>query len=159
MLACTDLYRPQDPSQYSTLSVLHLSLDTGAMHTTGILSDGWEVYASADNLYVAQTSWWSWWGWDELDMTSNIHRFQLDSATGASYVGSGAVDGWLYDQFAMSEYEGLLRVVSTDQDWWWGAADDGEEQPGNNVFVLQDDGQGRLQQLGALRGIAPGDVP
>ena len=29
---------------------------------TGLMSNGWTIYASQENLYVAQTSRWWWWG-------------------------------------------------------------------------------------------------
>jgi uncharacterized secreted protein with C-terminal beta-propeller domain len=163
LLGCGDLYRPAEVSEYSVLSLLHLDLngpapDEGRLHATGVLSDGWIVYASARNLYVAQSSWWWWWGWGPLDMTTTIHKFQLavDPTTPVRYAASGEVDGWLLNQFSMGEHDGYLRVATTEFDWWMGTTDDGEDH-GSLVSVLMDNGRGGLVEVGRLDGIAPGE--
>jgi len=163
LVGCGDLFRPAETSEYSMLSVLHLDLaapdaTTVPIDATGLLADGWTVYASTRSLYVAQPSLWWWWGWGDLDMTTTIHKFELDpSATEpVRYAASGAVEGWLLSQFSMGEYEGYLRVATTEFDWWWGNTDD-EEDIGNRITVLADSGHGRLATAGLLDGIAPGE--
>jgi uncharacterized secreted protein with C-terminal beta-propeller domain len=163
LVGCGDLFRPAETSEYSMLSVLHLDLDgpdptTAGIDATGLLADGWTVYASTTNLYVAQPSVWWWWGWGNLDMTTAIHTFELDpSATDpVRYAASGEVEGWLLSQFSMDEHEGYLRVATSEFDWWWGNTDD-EEDPGSRITVLTDDGQGRLLTTGVVDGIAPGE--
>lgn len=118
--ACEDIYAPEQATPLSMLTVAQLDPATAGLSASGVMADGWVTYASAENLYVAQTSWW-WWNWDG-DMLTHIHKFAMGGAE-PSYVGSGSVEGWLYGQFAMSEHEGFLRVVSTDFDWWFGTAD------------------------------------
>mgnify|MGYP002037707964 CR=1 FL=1 len=136
--SCTDLYRPANVSQYSVLSIVEVDIaGDGDIDSSGLLSDGWQVYASQDNLYVSQTSWWWWWGGSDLDLNTHIHQFAL-SDTGPVYTGSGEVEGWLLDQFSFSEYDGHLRVATTDIDWWWGTgAEEDEEEAANNLFVLE----------------------
>ncbi|MCB9743466.1 MAG: beta-propeller domain-containing protein [Alphaproteobacteria bacterium] len=156
MYGCDDVYRPADASSYSMLSLVHLSGE-GDVNPVGLMSDGWTVYASVDNLYVAQSSWW-WWGRDADDvMSTDIHKFELGAGGEPEYVASGSVQGWIYDQFALSEYDGHLRVATTDVNWWWGITGEEDEEPANNVFVLEDDGAGSLDQVGELGGIAPGE--
>lgn len=152
--ACTDLYRPAEVSQQAMLTVLQLDLDTGELGSTGLMADGWTVYATQDELFVAQSSWWSWWGWGDLDLTTTVHKFALDPDAEPVYEASGEVSGWIYDQFAMSAYDGHLRIATTDVDWWWGTAEDTEG--GSNVFVLEQDGT-ELVTVGEVRGIAPGE--
>lgn len=155
--ACEDLYRPAEISHHSVLSVVQFPIDGRheELGTSGIVSDGWTVYASEANLYVAQSSWWSWWGWGGLDLETTIHKFDI-SGDSPAYVASGAVDGWLWNQFAMSEYDGVLRVATTEFDWWWGTGE-GDADEGANVFVLRDDQQGALEVTGAVTGMAPGE--
>jgi hypothetical protein len=155
--ACNDLYRPAEVSQYSVLSIVEVNIEGDSeLETAGLLSDGWQVYASQDNLYVAQTSWWSWWGWGDLDMSTQIHQFNLTD-TGPRYTGTGQVDGWLNDQFSFSEYDGYLRVATTDMDWWWGTpSDEDAAEAANNIFVLENQ-DGALTVVGEVRGIAPGE--
>ncbi len=152
---CTDLYAPDAVSPLAMLTVA--SYDPGAdeLGATGLMSDGWTVYASRENLYVAQSSRW-WWGWDD-DTVSHIHKFELGGQEPA-YVASGEVQGWLYDQFAMSEYQGFLRVVSTDFRTWWGEPEDEDlADPANHVTVLEDDDAGLLEVVGHVDGIAPNE--
>lgn len=157
--ACSDIYRTSGISQHGVLSVVNLDLDSGDLSAAGLLANGWQIYASRDNLYVAQTSHW-WWGWRGQDLETHIHKFELSASTGPEYRASGSVPGYAYDQFAFSEYDGHLRVVTSEMDWWWGwwgGSDDDAEPPANNVFVLKDDGAGELERVGEVRGIAPGE--
>lgn len=156
MYYCTDLYRPGEISHLAVLDLVHIDLNaplaTAPLSATGVMADGWVVYASTENLYVGQTSWWWWWGWDELDLTTAIHKFELGQD--ADYVASGEVDGWLLDQFSMSEHEGYLRVATSDVDWWWGTAEDAEL--GSRITVLEQD-EGSLTKVGEVSGLAPGE--
>jgi hypothetical protein len=153
LLDCGDIYHPEGVSRPGVLSVAHLDLgdDDGDLTATGIMADGWTVYASEDNLYVAETSWYWWWGYGDMDLSTHIHKFALDGAD-TVYTSSAEVDGWLWSQYALSEYDGYLRVATTDFDWWWGSGAE-QDQGGNNVFVLDDD----MNQVGAVTGFAPGE--
>lgn len=157
LYGCTDLYRPAELSWLSVLDVLHLDLNqdllSAPLTATGLLADGWVVYASTDNLYVGQTSWYSWWGWGDLDLSTAIHKFTLGDT--AEYAGSGEVPGWLLDQFSMSEHDGYLRVATTNVDWWWGT-DATDDEEGSRVTVLGQVGD-ELQTVGEVTGIAPGE--
>ncbi len=160
--ACTDVYHPQGISRPSMLTVAHLGIDDDDgtdVSTTTLMADGWQVYASTDALYIAQSSWWWWWGWGNLDQTTNIHKFALEGAN-TTYVASGTVDGWIGDQFSFSELDGYLRVATSDF-WWWGcwgdACTENPDPPANNVFVLQESGAA-LNVVGELTGIAPEEM-
>jgi len=158
LVDCGSLYRPAHTSSWAILSVLHLDLDDdGPLSAVGLLADGWTVYASAASLYVAQSSDWWWWGWRPLEMTTAIHKFKLDPAAPApvTYAASGEVDGWILDQFALSEHDGYLRVATTEFDWWWGTTTD--EEQASSVRVLSDDGAGHLAVVGHVGGLGPGE--
>jgi uncharacterized secreted protein with C-terminal beta-propeller domain len=157
---CGSLYRPAHTSDWAILSVLHLDLDQdGPVTATGLIADGWTVYASASSLYVAQTSnsWAWWWGWAPSEMTTVLHKFELDPSLPepVRYAASGQVKGWILDQFSMSEYDDFLRVASTEFDWWWGATPDVE--PASSVTILADNGRGALREAGHVGGLGPGE--
>jgi uncharacterized secreted protein with C-terminal beta-propeller domain len=155
LLACGELYATATPSHLSMMSVIQFDVTDLGVAATGLMSDGWTVYASLQNLYVAQTSWW-WWGAEDAGVTQ-IHQFALE-ADGPRYAASGEVDGWIYDAFGMSEHAGFLRVATTDfGGWWWGPVDPAAEPAANHITVLHDDGAGALGVVGHVGGIAPGE--
>ena len=156
MHECSDIYRPKGIAQHGALSVVNLDLDDGGLSATALLSTGWQIYASRDNLYVAQNSHW-WWGWGSRDLETHIHKFALSADAEPRYIASGAVAGYAYDQFAFSEHEGYLRVATSEMDWWWGWGGEERDEPGNNVYVLEDDGAGNLDVVGHVGEIAPGE--
>jgi uncharacterized secreted protein with C-terminal beta-propeller domain len=156
LMGCDQVYRPANVSQFGMLNLMRVDMqdDQAPTASTGLLANGWQVYASQDNLYVALSSSWWWWGWGSWDVETHIHKFSLGQTP--RYEASGAVDGWLLNQFSMSEYDGYLRVATTDFRNWWGPEEDSDQEPANNVFVL-DQKQGALETVGQVRGIAPGE--
>ena len=153
LLACDDVYAPPNLSPAGMMTVVSLDPSDGSVGATGLMADGWTVYASLDNLYVAQSSRW-WWGYENEGL-SHVHKFAIGGDEPV-YVASGEVKGWTYDQFAMSEHDGFLRVATTDFiDWWdW---DGDRDEAANNLFVLEDDGDGELVKVGEVTGLAPGE--
>lgn len=154
LLACTDLYHPGQRSNPNVLSVVHLDLQADApVSATGLMADGWEVYASQDHLVVSQASWA--WAWDEADteVATHLHQFVLEGED-TVYEASGAVDGWLLNSYALGEYDDHLRVATSDAGWW--GTEDGDP-PANNVFVLATEGA-ELNVVGEVRGIAPNET-
>ncbi len=152
---CTDIYHPPEDSSPSVLSLTHVDLgdDGQSISSVGLMADGWEVYASEDHLYVAQTSWW-WWGWwDDMDneLSTVIHRFDLEAGE-STYSASGKVPGWLLNSYSMGEHEGYLRVATTDLGWWG----ETETEPANRVVVLEEQ-DGVLETVGEVDGIAPNE--
>src|SRR6056297_2390304 len=79
-----------------------------------------------------------------------IHQFDLGDGTDATYVASGAVDGRLLNQFAMSEHDGDLRVATTNDGWGFG------EQQDSTVYVLRPNGD-ELQQISSIGGLGKGE--
>ena len=159
LVGCSSLYAPAQPSTWSLLTTVHFDLDTdGPLSAVGLAAEGWTVYASAQSLYVAQTSQWLWdWFWSTRGISTTIHKFVLDPASSepVRYAASGEVSGWALDQFAMSEYDGYLRVATTEFDWWWGTTED--EEQASSVTVLEDDGSGVLMPVGHVGGLGPGE--
>ncbi len=158
LLSCTDLFHNEGINQPSVLAVVNIPLgeDDPEVSATGLFANGWTVYASEASLYVAQANYWWWWGYGEQpDLSTHVHKFALDGAD-TVYEASGAIDGWLLNQFSMGEHNDDLRVATTDIDWNWGWESDNQsgEAPANNVFVLRQDGDD-LNVVGSLTGIAP----
>lgn len=158
---CSASYVPQNFSGRNMVSVLTLnmasSLDPGAVTTVMSGADG--IYASAHSLYVTTQQWVDWWGIPEDirrsqsdDYVTDIHKFDIGGSGRAEYVASGQVDGFLLNQFSLSEHEGYLRVASTNQPAWFG--EEGKSE--SRVDVLAHEGD-RLNLVGSVGGLGRGE--
>lgn len=92
---------------YSVISSIDLS-ESGAPKLKDIKSlAGYtgNIYCSADNLYTAA------YAWDEYDKT-DITRISIKDGEIVPMAGT-TIDGYIKDQFSMSEYDGYFRVAAT----------------------------------------------
>lgn len=154
---CDRAAHPEEFSGLDMLSVLSVDISQGLDVTdaTGVLARGDMVYASAQSLYVATQNWDSWRWIDTGDdrarpegPTTDIHKFDITDPDAARYVASGSVDGYLLNQFAMDEHEGMLRVASTTSPAWWGSGPESESR----VTILREIGDG-LVRVGMIDGL------
>jgi Beta propeller domain len=158
LVDCRDVRRPRRFSGGEMLSVLTVDLDRGlpAIDADAVLTSGETVYASPTSLYVATER---WAGPDApaqrtSDVTTAIHRFDTSDPNATTYAGSGTVDGYMLNQWSMSEYQGILRVASTTQPPW----EQGDTQSPSQSFVttLAPTGE-RLTEVGRLAGLGRGE--
>jgi hypothetical protein len=138
-------------------SILSLDLlgDTFSFDADHIIANWSQVYASTDTLLLAEPSWDWWWFWDndEVEESTNIHRFDISVAGQTRYTGSGRVRGLIRNQFSLSEHNDYVRVASTTGQFrWWSQT---ESQVENHVTVLA--GADALVQVGHVGGIALGE--
>ena len=154
---CDRASHPEEFSGLNMLSVVTIDLREGlsVVDATGVLANGSTVYASADSLYVATQNWQTW-RWQATGAESDrpegpsteIHKFDIASPTRTDYLASGEVDGYLLNQFAMDEHEGVLRVASTTTPNWWGSGPDSESR----ITVLRHIGDA-LVRAGLVSGL------
>ncbi len=166
VLACENVAAPADFAGLGLtwIGSIDMSGDGTPVGSAGIVSTGDTVYASTDNLYVATQNWdWQWGGPVPLDAETSssdsapvadpgppptlIHQFRLDDGTAATYLASGKVEGRLLNQFAMSEYNGDLRVATTTDDRGGFGV-----QSESTVFVLRPEGD-ELKQISSVGGL------
>jgi hypothetical protein len=141
---CDDIAHPERFTGDSTLTVFAVPVDGGwsGVEPLTIMADGDTVHGTAESLYVTHSA--HWWGAEEPSSKTEIYRFVFDGDR-ARLVGEAAVAGTLLNQYSMSEYEGHLRVATTEgQNWWWGwevVEDEAEMPPSSStVTVLRDGG-------------------
>jgi uncharacterized secreted protein with C-terminal beta-propeller domain len=116
----------------------------------GVITGGQQIYATGTSTYVSTTD----WSRDGSSAKTSLHKF-LTVASGAStYQGSGEVPGALLNQYAMSEYDGVLRVASTvsERRGWVNSRQTTE----GLVTTLHEEG-GALRQLGQVGGLGRQD--
>lgn len=154
---CERASHPDEFSGLDMLSVVTIDLGNGldVIDATGVLARGDTIYSSADNLYVATQNWetWIWRQTGREDErpegpTTDIHKFDVSSPASTEYLASGTVDGYLLNQFAMDEHEGMLRVASTTTPDWWGSGPDSESR----ITVLGEE-RGALAPVGTVTGL------
>ncbi len=94
-------------SEPTNVTVLRVGDDLADLAPVTVQGAAEIVYASTGALYVAASN------WDEQGSTTVLHRLDLTSDGPATHTGSGEVPGRLLNQFALSERDGHLRVVTT----------------------------------------------
>jgi hypothetical protein len=159
LVSCRRVRRPANFSGLGMLTVTTIDLAKGLapVDSTAVMADGRIVYASPTSLYVA-TERWSARPLPAAPTeapsraSTQIHAFSISDPTKTSYVGSGAVPGYLLSQWSMSEFRGVLRVVSTDSPAWWGTG------PSSASYLTTLRPQhGSLVQVGQVAGLGRGD--
>src|SRR5690606_33501405 len=149
---CTAVSHPDTYSGTSMLTVLTFDLSTGALgdgDPVGVVADGGTVYSNGTSLYVASHP---TWGppvrtGRQPEARTDISKFDLSGPGQPRFVASGSVPGYLLNQYAMSEWDGHLRVAVTA-----GAGGSSESA----VRVLAQRG-GALVETGAVEGLGVGE--
>jgi len=150
-----DCGRVQLPAQYSgtaMLSLLTFDLNEPALSDgdpVTIVADGQTVYANGTSLYVANGN--QWLGWPRAGVAAlpqfahqtDLYQFDIAGTGTPAYVAGGTVAGWVINQYALSEWNGHLRVATTLD----GAV--------SAVTVLARDG-GLLRPVGTVGGLGKG---
>jgi uncharacterized secreted protein with C-terminal beta-propeller domain len=161
LVQCRNVDRPQKFSGLGMLTVLTVDLVKGLVpvDSISVMTDARIVYASPDNLYLA-TERWTARPLPETPMkpqpsasvTTAIHRFDISDPTRTRYRGSGQVSGYLLNQWSLSEYNGVLRVVSTSAPAWFDSSDSRE----SSLTTLRP-GDGALTQIGQVGNLGKGE--
>jgi uncharacterized secreted protein with C-terminal beta-propeller domain len=174
-VACDQTFHTPYPSGASTLLVTTIRPGDGLAATdrTAVTTDGDLVYAAEDRLYVATSRWGTVAPMVALDDTrgavdrslpaevrTQVHAFDTTSDTETEYVGSGAVPGYVLGRWALSRFDGDLRVATTRQPPWDAAAPDGS--PGtvaesSSMVVRLAERDGALVETGRVAGLGKGE--
>jgi Beta propeller domain len=180
-LDCREVGRPANATGIGFTWVATLDLDIpnpryGARGSGGVIAAGQTVYASAGNLFVATPRFSQ-----DIPIVAprpgapvpivasrtrsnnqvDVHKFDLTPPDGATYRASGTVPGALLNSFSMSEFDGNLRVATTQDASGFGSP------TASSVFVLRQagrelniigriDGLGRTERIYAVRFV--GDI-
>ncbi|QOV87574.1 beta-propeller domain-containing protein [Humisphaera borealis] len=112
----------------------------GPTATSTVAGYGGTVYASADALYLAGTT------WSDDGEETRLFKFGLE-ADAVTLQATGSVDGSVLDQFGMDEYADTFRIATNN---WSG------DGPTNHLFVLEQVGD-QLETIGSIKNIAKGE--
>lgn len=156
---CTDVgyFQNVRPERFITLASISMSDDDADVEREVIIGSGENVYASLENLYIAENH-WPFWGWvrplaegestveDSTEKTV-IHKFSLENGK-VSYQSEGEVPGHILNQFSMDEHKGYFRIATTA-----GRLTRSGGTTSNNIYVLDED----MEKVGEIEDIAPGE--
>ncbi|SDY17721.1 Secreted protein containing C-terminal beta-propeller domain [Micromonospora pattaloongensis] len=152
-IGCDRLRHPDTYSGTSMVTVLSFDLtrpEFGDGDPLTVLADGDTVYSNGANLYVVNDQRWrvvpGRADSAAPEQSSEIYQFALGPSGRPRFVTSTKVPGWLINQYAMSEWDGHLRVATTS-----GFGGDPAQQS-STVYVLRADGR-TLRETGRLGGL------
>lgn len=112
------------------------------------LGAGQNIYASAENLYVAVTDYSIPSGKNSYSENTQIYKFGMKDAK-LTYLCKGKVSGTILNQFSMDEHNGHFRIAATKGNIW--ATD--ERISKNCMYVLDN----MLSVTGSIEDMAPGE--
>jgi hypothetical protein len=164
-VGCDAISRPASSSYSGTnlLTVLTVDANNDALddgHPVSIVADGNTVYSNGSSLYVASDESWPMMVpqlapagvVSPAQPRTEIYRFDT-TTTPPRFTGGGSVPGRLINQYAMSEWDGYLRVAATTTAVKSAGA---AVTTQSGVYVLHPDG-GQLRQVGSVEGLGTGE--
>ena len=134
MLEADDIYLPpfSQAYMYEVVSSVDIAKPGEIQDSKAVFSDGGELYVSNDNIYWYETR------WSEKTETVIKRMSYKDGKLKAE--ASGKVDGYINDSFSIDEYDGYLRVVTTDDET-------------NGLYILDS----KMKEVGSITGLAEGE--
>lgn len=159
-----------DSTTYAVLTSYDVA-SAGMLNTQSILGGGETVYMNAENLFLCRTEYNDnvvETGTDgpydvtthKTDATTTINRFSVADGM-LAYAATGTVPGGLNNQFSLDEYNGYLRVATTEQNGGYKVyVDEGhkfenyepmETAQSNDLYVMDSN----LQVVGSVTNLAP----
>jgi uncharacterized secreted protein with C-terminal beta-propeller domain len=159
VVACDEVRHPRRFSGLDLLTVLTIDLDKGLFDVDrdAIMASAQTVYASTTGLYVASQRYVpaleAGRGVPQRSRTE-IHRFEASRPGQTSYASSGSVAGFVLNQYSLSEFDGALRVASTEEPAWFDGRMTADSE--SYVTVLAERGA-ELALLGRAEGLGKGE--
>ena len=152
LVECANLARPETFSGLDTVAVSSFDMGSAlqSRKTVGVIAGGQQIYATDTSTYVSTTDWSS----DGSPAKTSLHKFVTAPSGASTYKGSGEVPGALLNQYAMSEYNGVLRVASTvsERRGWVNS-----RQITEGLVTTLHEQDGALRQLGQVGGLGRQD--
>lgn len=152
LVDCSNLSTPEKFSGIDTVAVSAFDLTSALQdrRTVGVVAGGQQLYATNTAAYVTTTE----WSRDDATTTTSLHKFSTAPSGATTYRGSGEVPGSLLNQYAMSEFDGILRVATTvsgSRGWL------NSRMVNEGVVTTLREEDGALKQLGQVDGLGRKD--
>lgn len=158
-IACGNIYCPKDVIMDTTYVITSLDLNNPEdfADTKAVPTSGGQTYVSDAAIYLYATL------YDDVTKTE-IMKIAYDKGT-LTVGNSAVVAGYLYDSFALSEYDGHLRIVATipannisllrftDDVITKNSTNSSITEDINALYVLNE----KMELTGKITGLAPGE--
>ncbi|WP_203926353.1 beta-propeller domain-containing protein [Virgisporangium ochraceum] len=160
---CSAVAHPAEFTAATMLTVLSFDLTKSALGNgdpVTVAADGDTVYSNGPSLYVANDQRWRVMARGDGDdparvqQRTEIYKFDTSKPGRPAFVAGGAVDGWLLNQYSMSDWNGHLRVATTTGTAVWGRAEGGTSE--SAVHTLKQNGRS-LAAVGKVGGLGKGE--
>ena len=138
-VAADCIYLSEECSQGLIISAVNVNTPDKVVDNTVILNGYVEIYVSTKTAYLYQED------YSNGKSTTRIAKFSLENGK-INAVGAASVSGEVRDTFAINDYQGKLRVLTTDSNFIGGES--------TNQLYLFDE---KLKATGKLEDIAPGE--
>lgn len=136
-IAAECIYLPKQGGQGLLISSLDVHNPDSIVDNALILNNYVNIYVSTGSVYLYETD------YEGNGVSTQIAKFCLDEGM-IHAVAAASVAGEIYDTFAINEYQGKLRVLTTD---WSG------EVMENQLYLFDE----KMKVTGSLTGIAKGE--
>jgi uncharacterized secreted protein with C-terminal beta-propeller domain len=146
---CANVAIPDVPMRLALTTVMSVDSDGTDASLLTVPSNSWNVYASEKHVYISQTS-GSWWFARDQRQQTVVYKIAIGTGRPA-YRAVGAVDGWAESSFQFSEHDGFLRIATNRSEL---DPEQGRWLRDNHLWVLGDNGAGRLNVVGKVNGFA-----
>ncbi len=101
----------EDSTRYIVVSAFDTNKPEGKVDAISVLGDGFEIYSTAENLYVYSTDYENIYGDDDAVVKTIVNSFSLNG-TEITHRATGTFKGTCINQYSFDEYQGNLRVAA-----------------------------------------------
>ena len=136
------IYVKDDATGELVISSIHVNEPNQVVDKMVLVTDYAELYMGTDSIYLYRAEWSDWQDM-EMESYTKITKFSYQNGR-MNGVGEGKIRGTIPDKFAISESNGILRVLTTD---WAG------RETHNQLYLLDKE----LKELGSLKDFAKGE--
>jgi uncharacterized secreted protein with C-terminal beta-propeller domain len=142
-------FEPVNAQNFVTIVSMSMDDPDAPINKEVIVGTGQNIYASLQNLYIAETTYSGFWIMrsGNLEEKTVVYKFALDNGN-INYVGSMEVPGRILNQFSMDEYNSYFRIATTK-----GRLTRTGGSTSNNIYIYNDN----LNLTGKIEDIAPGE--
>ncbi len=153
-LPCDAISHPEVTTALGMIVIESFDTDGRNRSASAVINNANIVYASATNLYLVQSSFGWWFDTNQAEETA-IYRLALPQTGAAAYQAVGKIDGSVNNSYQLSEFDGHLRLASTEFRFDEAAQ---RSRPFNHVTILDAEASGTMTKTGEIRDLAPGET-